>query len=266
VTDTLAEIVATTRDHVAACKAAAPLASVEGRAAAAIPVRGFEAALRTARADGRFGLIAEIKRASPSRGLIRADFDPTALALAYDAGGGTCLSVLTERTWFHGADDDLVAARAAVALPVLRKDFMVDPYQIVEARGLGADCILLIMAALSDTHAAELEAAARELGMDVLVEVHDAAERDRALRLQTRLLGINNRNLKTLQVDLQSSVALAAKVPADYLLVGESGFKHHADLLRLQCEAGITSFLVGEALMAQADVTAATRVLLGLAA
>ncbi len=265
-TDTLAEIVATTRDHIAVCKAAAPLAAVEACAAAATPVRGFEAALRTARADGRFGLIAEIKRASPSRGVIRADFDPTALAQAYAAGGATCLSVLTERTWFHGADDDLVAARAAVALPVLRKDFMVDPYQIVEARGLGADCILLIMAALSNTHASELEAAAHELRMDVLVEVHDAAERDRALRLQTRLLGINNRNLKTLQVDLQTSIALAAEVPADYLLVGESGFKHHVNLLRLQRDAGITSFLVGEALMAQADVTAATRTLLGLAA
>ncbi len=265
-TDTLAEIVATTRVHVDACKAASPLASVYERAAAATPVRGFEAALRHARAEGRFGLIAEIKRASPSRGLIRADFDPAALARCYAAGGATCLSVLTEREWFEGADDYLIAARDAVALPALRKDFMVDPYQIVEARALGADCVLLIMAALSDTQAEELEAAALELKMDVLVEVHDDAERDRALRLRTRLLGINNRNLKTLKVDLATSIELAAGLPDDYLLVGESGFKHHDDLLRLQHEAGITSFLVGEALMLQADVTAATRTLLGLAA
>ncbi len=265
-TDTLAEIVATTRLHVAAAKAITSLVDLQRRATAATPVRGFEAALRGARATGRFGLIAEIKRASPSRGLIRADFDPAALAQAYAAGGATCLSVLTERQWFQGTDADLVAARGAVDLPVLRKDFMVDPYQVVEARALGADCILLIMAALTDPQAAELEAAARELGMDVLVEVHDAAERDRALRLQTRLLGINNRNLKTLQVDLATSIELAADVPPDYLLVGESGFRHHDDLLRLQRDAGITSFLVGEALMAQADVTTATRTLLGLTA
>lgn len=265
-TDTLAEIVATTRLHVVACKGATPLAVIEARAAAEPIVRGFEAALRRARAAGRFGLIAEIKRASPSRGLIRADFDPAALALAYAAGGATCLSVLTERAWFQGADDYLVSARAAVVLPVLRKDFMIDPYQVVEARALGADCILLIMAALSDSQATELEAVALGLGMDVLVEVHDAAERDRALQLRTRLLGINNRNLKSLQVDLATSVALAAGVPADYLLVGESGFKRHADLLQLQREAGVTTFLVGEALMAQADVTSATQALLGLAA
>ena len=174
--------------------------------------------------------------------------------------------MLTEREWFRGADEYLVAARAAVPLPVLRKDFMVDPYQVVEARALGADCILLIMAALSDAQAAELEAAALALGMDVLVEVHDGAERDRAARLRTRLLGINNRSLKTLQVDLATSVDLASGLMEDYLLVGESGFKHHDDLLRLRRDAGISSFLVGEALMTQADVTAATRALLGLAA
>jgi len=264
-TDTLAQICAAKRLHVAACKLAQPLRSVEERAAAAPPPRGFATALRGARAAGHYGLIAEIKKASPSRGLIRDDFDPATLAAAYAAGGATCLSVLTDRDWFMGDDANIAAAAAAAPLPILRKDFMLDPYQIVEARGLGADAVLLIMAALSDAAAAELEALALSLGMDVLVEVHDVAERDRALRLRTRLLGINNRNLKTLQVDLQTSVELSRGVAEDYLLVGESGLSQPADLAAL-ADAGITTFLVGEALMMQPDVTAATRTLLARAA
>ena len=265
-TDTLAEICAAKRLRVAERRAAVSLRSLEAEAAAAPAPRGFEAALRAARAGGRYGLIAEIKKASPSRGLIRADFDVASLAAAYAAGGATCLSVLTERDWFMGDDANIAAAAAAVSLPVLRKDFMLDPYQIVEARALGADAVLLIMAALSDTAAAELEAVARALGMDVLVEVHDAAERDRALRLRTRLLGINNRNLKTLRVDLETSVALSTGLDAGYLVVGESGLSSPADLAMLEARAGITSFLVGEALMAQADVATATRALLARAA
>ncbi|TFU06229.1 indole-3-glycerol phosphate synthase TrpC [Polymorphobacter arshaanensis] len=264
-TDTLAVILADKAKHVAACKARAPMAEVEARAAAASPPRGFAAALQAARAAGRFGLIAEIKKASPSRGLIRDDFDPATLARAYAAGGATCLSVLTDVPWFQGDDAYLQAARAAVTLPCLRKDFMIDPYQVVEARALGADCILLIMAALSDAQAAELESVAQALNMDVLVEVHDAPERDRALRLKSRLLGVNNRNLKTLKVDIATSIELSVGLPDDYLLVGESGLKTHGDLLRL-AHAGINSFLVGESLMLEADVTHATQRLLGLAA
>jgi indole-3-glycerol phosphate synthase len=225
--------------------------------------RGFIAALHAAHDDGRHALIAECKKASPSKGLIRADFDPAALARAYQAGGAACLSVLTEERWFLGSDDYLVQARAACTLPVIRKDFIVDPFQVVEARALGADAILLIMAALSDAQAAELEAVAIEWGMDVLIEVHDSAERDRALRLKTPLLGINNRNLKTLAVDLATSFELADT--KDKTLVAESGLTGHADLAALGT-VGIRTFLVGESLMRAPDVTAATRSLLGLAA
>jgi len=259
--DVLDRINADKRALVAARKAARPLAQVEEAARAADPTRGFINALRGAVASGRYGLIAEIKKASPSKGLIRADFDPPALAQAYRDGGATCLSVLTDEPYFQGKDAYLVAARAAVDLPVLRKDFMVDPYQIVEARALGADAILIIMASLSDAQAAEIEDAAIGQGLDVLVEVHNRAELDRALALKTPLLGVNNRNLKTLAVDIATTEELAANVPADRMLVAESGLYSPADLARMAA-VGARCFLVGESLMRQADVAAATRALL----
>jgi indole-3-glycerol phosphate synthase len=263
--DVLARILEGKRAHVAACRARVPEAALERRIAALAPPRGFRAALARTAAAGGLALVAEIKKASPSRGLIRADFAPADLARAYAAGGATCLSVLTDGPWFQGTDAHLEAARAAVPLPVLRKDFTIDPYQVLEARALGADAVLLIMAALDDATAARLHGTATDLGLDVLVEVHDAAELSRAARLRPHLLGINNRDLKTLRVDLQTTVELAARAPAEALLVAESGLRSHADLLAMHA-AGARAFLVGESLMAEDDVAAATRRLLGRAA
>ena len=263
--DILDQICADKRRHVAARKASHPLEGVLEAARNASPPRGFAARLREAVPGGQDGgpyvLIAEIKRASPSHGLIRGDFDPRALAQAYEAGGASCLSVLTDAPYFKGTDADLTAARSAVGLPVLRKDFMLDPYQIVESRALGADCVLLIMAALDDGEARELEAAAAELGMDVLAEVHDGEELARALSLKTPLIGINNRNLKTLEVDLAVTETLLKDIPAGRLVVSESGLSQPADLSRLS-RSGVNCFLVGEALMREDDVEAATRALL----
>jgi indole-3-glycerol phosphate synthase len=259
--DVLAKINADKRAHIARCKAAVPVSSLEQQARATPAPRGFIRTLQDTVAAGRYGLIAEIKKASPSKGLIRADFDPPALARAYAAGGASCLSVLTDAPYFQGHDDYLRQVRAAVTLPIIRKDFMLDPYQVIEARALGADCILLIMASLTDAQAAELETVATEYGLDVLVEVHDGDELDRALKLKSPLLGVNNRNLKTLTVDIATTEALAARVPQGKMLVAESGLYTKADLDRM-AKVGARCFLVGESLMRQSDVEAATRLLL----
>ena len=257
-TNKLTEICATTRAEVARRKEVHSLSDLDATALQQTPPRGFRAALDNAPG---FALIAEIKKASPSKGLIRADFQPASHARAYEAGGAACLSVLTDAPYFQGHEDYLIAARAACALPVLRKDFMVDPWQVAEARAIGADAILIIVAALDDAMMTDIEAAAIHYGMDVLVEVHDAHELDRALKLKSRLIGVNNRDLRDFSVDFARTYELVGRAPAGCTFVAESGLTSHADLQAMAAH-GVRCFLVGESLMSQADVEMATRTLL----